>query len=181
VRLAEPLHFERATGSVHRDGPGSEWNDRPLSDEGIRAAEELAVTLAAGANRHLFEPLSLCSPDPRGFAGGQGVRQTCVDSIEAPPHRKKAFSGVARSLIGYKKRQETLLANALKIVIAVGFYTTRNPFPPGVICFPRSRRVFSRTLSGDLARVDLLHEPSSRGETCCLTFPCYRAYAKTRG
>jgi 2,3-bisphosphoglycerate-dependent phosphoglycerate mutase len=39
--------LERATGSVHRDGPGSQWNDRPLSDKGIRAAEELAVTLAA--------------------------------------------------------------------------------------------------------------------------------------
>jgi 2,3-bisphosphoglycerate-dependent phosphoglycerate mutase len=47
VRHADPLHFEHAAGSVHRDGPGSEWNDRPLSDKGIRAAEQLAVTLAA--------------------------------------------------------------------------------------------------------------------------------------
>lgn len=47
VRHAEPVHFERAAGSVYRDGPGSEWNDRPLSKEGIRAAEELAGTLAA--------------------------------------------------------------------------------------------------------------------------------------
>jgi formylglycine-generating enzyme required for sulfatase activity len=84
--MNQGVPFERATGSLHRDGPGSEWNDRPLSDEGIRETEELAVTLAAGANRHLFEPVSPCSPGPRGFAGGQGVRQTCVDSIEAPPH-----------------------------------------------------------------------------------------------
>jgi 2,3-bisphosphoglycerate-dependent phosphoglycerate mutase len=45
VRHAEPAHFERATGTAQRDGAGSEWNDRPLSPAGIRAARELAVTL----------------------------------------------------------------------------------------------------------------------------------------
>jgi hypothetical protein len=43
VRHAEPVHFARATGS--------EWNDHPLSDKEIHAAEELAVTLASGRDR----------------------------------------------------------------------------------------------------------------------------------
>jgi broad specificity phosphatase PhoE len=47
VRHAEPVHFARATGS--------EWNDRPLSDKGIHAAEELAVTLASGRDRNDVE------------------------------------------------------------------------------------------------------------------------------
>jgi hypothetical protein len=63
----------------------------------------------------------------------------------------------------------------------LSYPATHNPFPSGVSCFRRSRRSFSRTLSGDFARVDVQHEASSRGETSCLTFPCCRAYAKTRG
>jgi len=47
VRHAEPVDFEGKHGVVHRSGPESEWNDRPLSVRGLRDATEMAETLCA--------------------------------------------------------------------------------------------------------------------------------------
>jgi len=46
IRHAKPVDFERVPGHVHRDGRRSEWNDRPLSPQGIHDAKELVATLA---------------------------------------------------------------------------------------------------------------------------------------